>query len=86
MHPEQGGGNPLVEQHGQQGYNAVFDHVQRRNAQGHEGIHPVNAAVDTCAHSDEHIHGNAVELGEFGQQVDGVEERPDDAGGQGSED
>lgn len=46
----------------------------------------MNAAVDTCAHSDEHIHGNAVELGEFGQQVDGVEERPDDAGGQGSED
>ena len=86
MHPEQVAGNPLVEQHGQQGYNAVFDNVQRRNAQGHEGIDSVNAAVDAGAHADEHIHGNAVELGELGQQVDGVEKRADDAGGQGSED
>ena len=53
MYTEKGTGDPLIQQHGQQGYDAALYEIQRCNAQGHKVIDPVDAAVDLGAHADQ---------------------------------
>ena len=70
--PEQGAGDALVQQDGQDGDGTAFDDVQRGYCEEHEAAHAVDAAVDLASHGDDGIQGDAVKLRELRQQVHGV--------------
>ena len=70
---EQRSGHVLVQQHGQQGHHRALDHIQGGHAEEHEAADAVDGGVDVGAHLDDVFQRQVEQLGEFGQQVNGVE-------------
>ena len=75
VNAEEGTGDPLIKEHGQNRYHGGFQQIQRCHTEEHKGGNGVDGAVNLGTHADDGIQGNAVKLGEFGQQIDGIEGR-----------
>lgn len=73
MQPEQRPCHPFVQQHRQHGDDGAFQQVQGRDAQQNKGGDIADPAPDGCPHGDDGVQGNAVQLGELGQKINGVE-------------
>ena len=82
---KQGTGHPLVEHHGQKGNGDALYQIQRRYAEHYKGSHIMNTAVDLGTHADDRLQGQAVKLGELGQQIDGIEGRTENGHHQGTQ-
>ena len=82
---EEGAGDPLIQEHVQQGDHAALYQIQGGDTQHHEGGYSVDTAVDGGTHTDDGFQRDAVELGEFGQQVHGVEGGAKHGHGQGTQ-
>ena len=78
---EQGTGHPLVKQHGQHGNHCALDKIQGGYAQHDKGGNTVNSVMDSRTHGDNGVQGKTEQLGEFGQQIDGIEGTAEDRHG-----
>ena len=82
MESEKRTGDPFVQEHGQSGDYGALQQVQGSYAEHDEGGDIGHAAPDLTAHGDDAFQGQTVELGEFGQQINGVEGAAEDGHGQ----
>ena len=85
VNPEQGLCHPLIQQHGQHRNHGTFHHIQRGHAEHDESGDIVDTAVDLSSHGDDGIQGQTVQLGEFWQQVDGIEGAAQNGHGNGAQ-
>ena len=83
---EEGTGHPLVEQHGQNRYHSGFQQIQGRHTEENEGGYIVDISVDLGTHSDDGIQRELVKLGEFGQQINGIESRTENGDADAADD
>ena len=78
--------NPLVQEHCQYRNNSAFHQIQRCHADHDEGGYIVDASVNIGTHTDDRIQRNAVKLGKFGDQVDGIKGAAEDGHAQAADD
>ena len=50
---EEGAGDPLVQQHGQDGDHTTLDEIQRCHGKSHEGGNVCNGRIDSAAHGND---------------------------------
>ena len=85
MDAEQGLRHTLVKQHGGDGNHHALDDVQGGYADHDEGGHIGDIGIDLGTHSDDGVQRELIKLGEFRQQIDGIEGAAQDGHGSGAE-
>ena len=69
---------PLVQQQSQYRYHNTFKNIEGYNGEKNQSRDTVDGLVDIGTHGNDGIQRQAEELGELGQQVDGIEEAAKD--------
>lgn len=67
------GGDALVEEHGEEGYDDAFEEVKRDHGEEDQCGDALDGAIHLGAHAHDHIERHPEQGGELGQQVQCVE-------------